>query len=140
MIIRPFEPEDIERFVLQPAQASLKPILVGNYGEVLASGEALTGIIGDRIIGCGGVVKIREGLGNAWAMFATDLRSSFIVVHRIAQRVLEVSTLQRIEAHVDCNFEAGHRWALKLGFVLEAPRMHKFTPDGRDAALYARIR
>ena len=26
-----------------------------------------------------------------------------------------------------------------LGFDCEAPRMRKYTPDGRDAALYARV-
>lgn len=141
MIVRAFDPDDIEKLLLQPAQAYLRPMIAGRgYGEALAQGEAWTGIEAGRIVACGGVCPLHGFMGNAWAMIAADLKHSFLIVHRVALRVLDAYPASRIEAHIDCGFANGHRWAKALGFELEAPRMRKFTPDGRDAALYARIR
>lgn len=141
MIVRPFVPDDIEQLVLQPAQAYLRPMVSGRgYGEALAQGEAWTGVDGGRVVACGGVCPLYGFMGNAWAMISADLKHHFVIVHRIAQRVLDAYPAQRIEAHIDVDFLNGHRWAEALGFALEAPRMRKFTPDGRDVALYARVR
>lgn len=141
MIIRPFEPDDIENLILQPAQDYLRPMVSGKgYGEALAQGEAWTGIDDGRIVACGGVCPLHGYMGNAWAMIAADLKNGFLIVHRVAERVLSSYPAQRIEAHIDCDFENGHRWAKVLGFELESLRMRKFTPDGRDVALYARVR
>lgn len=142
MILRTFEPEDLDIIVAQPAQAYMKPLVHGkDYGAILAQGEAWTGVREDgAIIACGGLVPMYAGIANAWMVIAGDLKHSFIHVHRIVRRALDISTFRRIEAHVDCGFVNGHRWARSLGFELEAERMRSFTPDGRDAALYARVR
>lgn len=141
MLVRAFDPDDIEKLLLQPAQAYLRPLISGRgYGEALAQGEAWTGVDDGRIVACGGVCPLHGFMGNAWAMIAADLKHSFLIVHRVALRVLDAYPANRIEAHIDCGFVNGHRWARALGFEIEARRMRKFTPDGRDAALYARVR
>lgn len=141
MLIRPFVPLDVERLALQPSQAHLRPLLCETrYCDLLARGEAWTAEEGGKVMGCAGILPLREGLGNAWAILGDGFGHSFIVVHRVVQRVLAASTLQRIEAYVDCDFARGHDWMLMLDFQLEAPRMRKFAPGGRDAALYARVR
>jgi hypothetical protein len=63
-----------------------------------------------------------------------------VQVHRATQRMLTATTIRRIEAHVDCNYAAGHRWVAMLGFVKEGGPMRAFTPDGRDCDLYARVK
>lgn len=141
MLVRPFQPDDVEKLVLQPAQAYLRPVVqCAAYGEALARGEAWTAERDGVVVACGGVAPLFGDTGNAWAMLARDLGHSLSRIHRVASRLLDAYPAQRIEAHVDCDFEEGHRWVRLLGFDLEAPRMRKFTPHGRDAALYARIR
>lgn len=141
MLVRPFHPEDIEKLVLQPAQAYLRPLVQSReYGAALAQGEAWTVEGNGLVVACGGVYPLHPQMGCAWAMMATGLRQGFVTVHNVARRLLDAYPAARIEAHVDCDFTNGHRWAQKLGFELEAPRMRKFTPDGRDASLYARVR
>jgi RimJ/RimL family protein N-acetyltransferase len=52
---------------------------------------------------------------------------------------LETTDFKRVEAYVDANFEAGHRWITMLGFEREG-YMRAFSPLGDDAVLYARIK
>ena len=47
---------------------------------------------------------------------------------------------QRIEASVDVDFTAGHRWLRSLGFKCEAAMMQAFDPMGRTHSLYALVR
>jgi len=63
----------------------------------------------------------------------------FVKIHRAALRYFDVTEFKRVEAFVDANFDAGHRWIKMLGFEREG-YMRSFTPEGNDAVLYARIR
>lgn len=78
---------------------------------------------------------------EAWAIIDRyrTLRE-FTEIHRIAQEYLDTWNADRVEAFVECGFVAGHAWLKKLGFTLEASRMRKYLPDGKDCALYARVR
>lgn len=141
MEIRRFVPADIELLTLQPAQSYLRPLIAGTgYGEALAQGDAFTGVVDGRVVACGGIYPTNAGkTGHCWMMISEDAGRHFIAVHRAVVRAIEVCTMQRLEATVDCDFTEGHIWLDMLGFDCEAPRMRKYTPDGRDAALYARV-
>lgn len=93
-----------------------------------------------RILACGGVVEWWANRGDAWMMFNNDCRVDFLKIHNAVKRFLDVCPLRRIEATVDYNFVAGHRWIKLLGFTLEAPRLRAYTMDGRDVALYSLVR
>lgn len=101
---------------------------------------AYTGIEGDRILFCAGVVEYWPGRGEAWAILDQALKTDFLKVHNAVKRFLDICPLKRIEATVDFEFEAGHRWVELLGFRLEAERMQSYRMDGGDASLYARVR
>jgi len=75
----------------------------------------------------------------AWAFIGDIGPSTFLQVHRAVKQFLDECYVDRIEMTVDCDFPQGHRWARLLGFEMEAERMRRYTPDGRDCALYARL-
>jgi hypothetical protein len=76
----------------------------------------------------------------AWAFIAKTDPKNFLKGHRAVKRFLDGCYTQRIEMTVDCDFPEAHRWAKMLGFTMECERMKYYSPDGRDCALYARIR
>ena len=89
-----------------------------------------------------GLLMQRQGLSEqaAYEKLRKNAMDKGLRLAEVAQRMLDAYPAQRIEAHIDVDFLNGHRWVEALGFVIEAPRMRKFTPDGRDVALYARVR
>lgn len=93
-----------------------------------------------RVLACAGVIEYWPGRAEAWAMMGNSSRKDFLAIHNAAKRFFEVCPIRRIEAIVELGFEEGHRWAKALGFELEAPCMSKYSVDGRDYAMYARVR
>jgi GNAT superfamily N-acetyltransferase len=140
MIVRPYKADDLRDLVLQPGQAYLQPMLAGSdYARTLEQSDAWTGEEGGRVIGCAGVAEVWQGRGIAWALIAKDAGSRFVAIHRAVARYLSLTSLRRVEAWVDVEFPEAHRWMEMLGFRREG-RMARFTPDGRDADLYAKVR
>ena len=54
-------------------------------------------------------------------------------------RIVDGCGIRRIEAAVDAEYTISQRWHELMSFQREG-RMRAYTPDGRDAYLYARIR
>jgi hypothetical protein len=125
----------------QPGQAWIRPYL---RPEALASLEvdrwAFTGLSRGRVVICGGVVEYWKDRGEAWAFIGRDCRDEFLSIHKTAVALLSDCPLRRIEAAVDRDFRAGHRWARALGFELEAPILKHYRPDGGHMSLYAKVR
>ena len=142
MEITPFKIEHLESLELQAAQYSFQPLFQKkSYGESLQrNGVAYTAIIDGQAVAIAGVMTMWEGRGIAWAFFSQKALDNFAWIYRAIKRFLSLSDLRRIECFVDCEFANAHRLALCLGFVLECERMRSFTPDGRDCALYVRIK
>jgi hypothetical protein len=93
-----------------------------------------------KVLACAGVVSVWENRSIAWAIFDPTHRDKFIAIHNAVKRFLEDCPARRVEAAVDCEYVAGHRWVRALGFKLEAVRMRAYRPTGGDSALYARVR
>lgn len=146
MKIVPFEPEHIERLRqagLQREQARYEPILDNpEYARGLkVGGDAFSAI--DRfgkVVACAGVIKMWANRGVAWSIIGGDLGAEFYGVHMAVKRHLAASTLNRIEAVVDLEFEEGHRWMKLLGFEKETERMRAYAPDGRDCTGYVMVK
>lgn len=125
----------------QDATVGLRKYLTeGHISLAAESPYSYTALDGDRIIGCGGVVEYWPGRGEAWAFLSRNCKREFVQVHKAVKRFFELCPIARIEAIVDLGFPQATRWVEMLGFELEAPRMKKYTPDGHDYALYARVR
>lgn len=140
MIIEPFKPEHIENLLIQPAQAFMRPLMSNpDYGRTLAMGPAYSALEGGLVLGCAGVIPLWDNRAEAWALMGADLKRHFVRIHRAALRFLDGCPIRRIEAHCDADFCDAKTWLELLGFQYEG-FMRAFTPDGRDALRYARVR
>jgi RimJ/RimL family protein N-acetyltransferase len=142
MNIEPFKPEHFDTLILQPAQEYARPNLENRgYGEALASrGDAFTGFIDGRVVGCVGVLPMWEGRAEAWALLARDVGlRGMREVHNAVLRYLEMCPYRRLEAHCDADFPQARRWLEMLGFEFEGP-LRAYKPDGKDCLRFARIK
>lgn len=87
----------------------------------------------------GGIVMANVHRGEAWAIIDQNCREQFLFIHRAVEKFLNNCGVKRVEAAVEVDFEAGHRWVEALGFKLEAPVMKAYKPNGGDCSLYSRI-
>lgn len=89
---------------------------------------------------CCGAVEVWANRAYLWSVLGSIETCEFREVHSWAKRFLGGLPFRRLEASVDVDFEAGHRWMRSLGFECEAERMRAYEVSGRDCALYALVR
>lgn len=110
--------------------------------QMTGHGLAWTGSIDGRIVGCGGILPQHAGRGLCWLAVLPDLpRRAWIEIRAKAAAVLAHAHrlgLRRIEADVRTTFAAGRRFALALGFEIEANRP-LYDADGGASLLMARF-
>lgn len=140
MIVVPFQPDHLDRLALQPAQAYLRATVRREHAEFAATHPSFTGLDGDEIVGCAGILPAWEGRALAWSWIGAAAGRHMVAITRAVRRFLDAQPYRRVEMTVDVNFDEGHRWAEMLGFRLEALRMKAYRPDGGDCSLYARVR
>jgi len=137
-----FEKTHWDQIREQAATQHLREYLSSAAVDALAAcPHGFTAIRDDGVIqGFAGLVEHWPGRAEAWAEFSDTSRSDFLIIHRAVARFLHVAPYRRIEAAVNCDFPAAHRWIQMLGFKLEAERMISYDPTGADCALYARTK
>jgi hypothetical protein len=140
MMVVPFIREHLQRMIVQQKQQGMESLVTEEVFAALESGQSYTAIDGDEILACAGVVTLAPGRAGAWAYLSRDVGNRMVGVTRAVRQFLRMADYRRIEMDVDCEFLAAHRWAKMLGFTLECERRRKFTPDGRDCALYAMVK
>jgi len=139
--IVPFNKIHIDAMILQEKQKGLEYLETDDHFKWLEGNDSFTALDGDEVLCCAGIVTMAEGRGVAWAYRSQNIGHRMVSVTRAARKhMIGVCKHFRIEMHVDCDFEAGHRWAKMLGFEKECDRMRAFTPDKRDCALYAMVK
>lgn len=123
--------EKVQAFVARP-----------EFCEWVASapGPKFTAIADGMIVGCAGVRTEWEGRGTAWAFIGRDAGPYWFWLHRKVRQFLAEYPLRRIEMDVDCSLPNAKRWMTMLGLTCEAERRRRYSADGRDFALYARVK
>lgn len=96
-------------------------------------------LVDGKVLMCGGVVEYWKNRGESWAVIDPICKNNFFALHNVAKRFLRICPVRRIEATIEVDFEAGHRWVKALGFELEASCLKAFFPDGKAASLYSRV-
>lgn len=140
MHVIPFEPSHLRALVLQDAQGWMKPMLSADYGEWLKkSGPCFTLANDGDVFACCGLVNMWENRAQAWALLSDDAGKYFVRIFRAMSAFLDLQDTRRIEATVDENFQQGHRLMSMLGFQHEGV-MRAYLPDGRNCAMYGRVR
>jgi len=138
--IEPFKARHLDGFELQPIQAGLRPFLdAGHVLDLAEKSFAFTGFQDGAPVGCAGLVEMWPGRDCAWSLLSDCGPRAFLNIHRTVLRFLDARGTRRTEMSVDVDHAAGQRWARLLGFHKEG-HMKAYSPDGRDAYLYARIR
>lgn len=139
MIVRQFVPADLMLLALQPHQRSIaQEVATASYATELAKhGESFTVYDGTDVVAVIGLINQWEGCARAYAFMSGDAGKHMLALTRQVRDFLANSTIRRIEAAVQDDFPAGHRWARLLGFRVEG-WMRKYWND-HDALLYARV-
>lgn len=137
----PFEAQHFAQMEVQEAQKWLTAAATVADMKALEGPYASTLMCDGRPLACAGAQEYWPGRALVWSFLSAEVdRRTFLLLHTEAKRFLEGLPMRRLEAAVDVNFEAGHRWVKALGFELEAPLMRKFHVDGRDVSGYALVR
>lgn len=93
-----------------------------------------------EVIAVGGIALRWNRVGTAWSLLSRKWRKYAKTITRIIHHHIEIAPLHRIELAVICENEKAHSWAKTLGFSLETERMRKWGPDGKDYAMYVRVK
>lgn len=94
-----------------------------------------------KIIGCAGVLPVRPGLAQAWAIFGDIPRRCWPAVVgriRVALERAHLAGARRIEAQVRRGFGPGCRLARLVGFEVEGI-LRAWGPDGSDFFMYSKL-
>jgi len=139
-MVIPFEASHLRLMNVQPSQQEILQRVTDEFLSQLENTNAYTVVLDGVIVCCAGVIEYYKGRGEAWSYLGADLGSNMVPVYRAIKKYIDTIDVRRVEMTVDVDFEPGHRFAKLLGFELEAPRMKAYDINGRDKALYARIK
>lgn len=141
MRVEAYRAEHLAQLELQEGQGYLGCYLDGALRKSLEGEFSYTLLTHDRVLACCGLMELWQNRAICWAYLDGGIGASrFLVLHKMVKRFMDIAPYDRIEATVDVEFEAGHRWVRALGFEVEAPLMRKHRPDGGDSVGYVRIR
>lgn len=142
MMAVPYRHYHLNAIAIQEMQAEAIGQIKAEHSMALEkAGPAYTLLDGNQVLACAGLVEQWQGRAIAWALISKNLNGfKFARMHKMCARFLDMQDYPRIEMAVDHEHEAGHRWALALGFEWEG-LMKKYSQfANRDCDLYARIR
>jgi hypothetical protein len=120
------------RFILDSGESALE--------AAEKNGFSWTGMDGDRVITCGGLIRIWAGRFVSWCLLSSDIGpAGMLWMIRAFRDKMDESGATRIEASVREGFDRGHRMMRMLGFRPEGLMLH-YDPYGNNYVLYARIK
>jgi len=115
-----FTEQEMESIEKHPYTMTVK----GTNGEVLA---------------CVGVVKFWENRGEFWVVIAKNCGAKFVRVHRAVSQFIDNCPLNRLEASTEVDAPTVQKWAVMLGFKVEAVNVKAYYASGKNANLFARV-
>lgn len=120
------------------------PLTLDHLEEIDAPGQlgdfSFAGLRDGKVIAVSGIIEQWTGLGYAWFYAPDPELRDWPVITRLVRLGIEKARdrFRRLEIAVYDGHEAGHRWAVKLGFHLVAV-CPKRMPDGSTGRLYAMV-
>ena len=113
-----------------------------DHGPTFEKYPAITVLIGDRIVFCGGIIYLWSRVGQAWLYTVPDMIryrvSTFPIIKRFVDTTRVALNLERIQTSVQEDFEEGHRLMKHLGFKFEGT--HPKYINGLTYVSYAWVR
>lgn len=138
----PFKAEHLTQIVEDGLlDKKLKPWITHETAPAMEKRGDIYSVLDEgRAVAVGGIIEYWVNRGEAWLIFGKTNTRTFVIIFKMVQRFLELSTLKRIEMVIDYDFVQGHRWARLLGFKKEAELLKHYRPDGGDVSLYSKVR
>lgn len=102
----------------------------------------LTGAVNGEIVACGGIDLMWPGVGEVWLMLTPDVdeypKATYKIIRDGLNKIIESNNLFRVQAWGRIGFDKAHILFKHLGFKPEGIA-RKYTPDGVDCILYAKV-
>ncbi len=146
--VRPFMADDMIWIVENGIKEFGVKILGNDHIKEVAEardvgGKCLTAVVNDRIVGCGGIDMIHDGVGEVWVLLSYEVDKYPIRAYETIRdglaKLIEDNNLWRAEAWCRKGFAQGHSLFKHLGFVPEGIARKRMI-DKTDAILYAKVK
>lgn len=125
---------------LQDAQGWARAYVTLEAAYALERTTACTFHRGDTVLACVGAYEMEPHRATVWSYLSAQLGRDILSVTRALNRYFEETPYRRLEAQVDVDFVAGHRWIKMLGFKEETPLLSRYRADGGDCVGYVRLK
>ncbi len=121
---------------------------ITDYGQILKESAvdtddntkcAWTAVIKDEVIGCGGIIKVQDNIGEAWTLLSNDFKKYAHRVAPVIKRQAAIAKAIRVYALIDSGFKRAEKFIEWTGFQCEGT-LRKAGTHGQDQKMYARIR
>ena len=146
--IRPFRAEDMMTIINEGTkEQGIKYYGHGTLEELAQQTEedglSMTGYVNDEIVGCGGIRKLWDGVGEVWLMLSPKTAlyptKTYECIREGLQKLIDENDFVRLQAWGRIGFAKAHTLFKHLGFKAEGIA-RKYTPDGVDCILYSIVR
>lgn len=105
-------------------------------------GLAVTALVHNKPVAMFGCIMLWTGVAEMWSIISDDARrypkQLTIVAKGFSDIVAQSLSLHRLQLTVRSDEPRALRWAEYLGFEIEG-LMHKYSPDGTDTYILARV-
>ena len=102
---------------------------------------AFTALADGEPIVCAGILAIRSGLGEAWAILRQPVQHGQWIARNLSshlERLMREHHFRRVQAIAHCDRPELRRWMAFLGLQPEGV-LRAYALDGADCFMYARI-
>ena len=146
--IRPFRAEDMMTIINEGTkEQGIKYYGAGTLEELAQQTEddglSITGIVNDDIVGCGGIRKLWDGVGEVWILLSpkTSLypTKTYECIKNGLEELIAENNFVRLHGWCRVGFTKAHTLFKHLKFVPEGIA-RKYTPDQCDCILYALVK
>jgi len=132
---RPFQASDVHALRIYEQIPDAEQERAGLYYEKWKPN--VTGIIDGKIVACGGLRILWDGVGEVWLMVSRDYPiHAVVLLKRQMYEWMRDYGLRRVQSIVRFDWKEGNRFAQWSGMKFEGV-MRKMYCDGSDANLWA---
>lgn len=144
---RPFIAEDMTTIIAEGTkEEGIKYYGHGTLQELAQQTEedglSMTGIVEDKIVGCGGIRKLWTGTGEVWLMLSPQTSTypirTYECIRDGLQQLIDENDFRCLMAYGRIGFAKSHTLFRHLGFKPKG-KIERYTPDDVDCIIYALI-
>ena len=106
-------------------------------------GTCITGWVDGEIVGVAGIDELWDGVGDIWLMLTPfidkHVKETYKCILEGMKKLIKDNDLRRVQSYGRTDFAQCHILFKHLGFEVEG-LARKYTPDGCDAIIYAKVK